>query len=83
MSSTKAESLARLLLTEIPQYDKKSFEDAWSRFAIYSTFKSEIDVARERFLQQYPGEEQVFYNALVRLARGDATRIGLDYPYLR
>lgn len=86
MSGEKSdvERFARLLLAEIILYDKKGVDRAWSQRAIYRMLKRDIDAARQMFLQRYPEKEDVFYGVLVAvLARGDAARLGADYPHPR
>jgi hypothetical protein len=83
-SSQEPERFARLLLAEIRLYAGKKVDDAWSRRAVYGELKGDIDRAREMYLRRFPTSEPVFYDALISvLARGDAGRLGNDYPYAR
>ena len=76
------ESFARLLLKDLG--NRTGIEDAQSQRAVYRTFRSDIDGAREVFLARFPTCEHIFYNALVStVSRGDAQRLGSDYPHPR
>jgi hypothetical protein len=78
------EGLARLLVAEIRMYHGNAVDRAWSQSAIYRLLKDDIDRSRQVFLVRFPESEHAFYGAVVAvLARGEADRLGTDYPYPR
>jgi hypothetical protein len=78
------EVFAGTLLAEIDLYDRRRTDEAWSRAAVYSVLRKDIDRARVTFLARFPDAEHIFYSTLISLlARGDEDRVGTDYPYPR
>jgi hypothetical protein len=78
------EGFARLLVAELALYHRRSLDRARSETAIYRFLKVDIDRSRNMFLARFPDAEAVWYAAVVSiLARGQASRLGVDYPYPR
>ena len=81
-SLSDPEAFARLLVAETRLYNDKALERAWPDSVIYRTLKDDIDRSRQMFLKRFPDSEKAFYAALVAvLGRGEAGRLGSEYPY--